>query len=221
MGLFATVFLSGLGVVVMIWIGLFIMNKASYRYKCQVAIPVGESADDVIYVDDSFKTKNIKGSVHVQFRKNRGKVYSPGYKFWGKWLKGKKHLPGGIDDKAGWAKINDPDLRKHLIRGAHFYKVNDNEYKVMKISTDGNFNVIDHDSIELVLDDIERQNEITTSFRDKLLQLGLWLGSLFIISLLAIMIIVLTMKFAGEQSAQIAAQAATVAKQAAQTAVGG
>ena len=199
---------GGVGVVV-IWIGSFVLFKMSFRYRASVAIPMGESPDDVLWVDDKFKTRNKKGHVQVSFLKTKGKAYSPPYRWWSKWLKPNKSLPEA--DGNGWYDVKDADIRKHLYRGAFFYKVSDDELMVMKIKTPGEFTVLDHNSKELIIDDIERQNEITVSFKDKLVQLGMWLGSLLIISLLAIVVFVLSTKYAGEQAAniiQLAQQAA-------------
>jgi len=204
--------IAGVLVVIGIWILLFVLHKASFKYHCQIAVPVGESADDVVWENDRFKTRIKKGHTEVSFLKNGGKVYAPDFKFWGKWSKKNKTIPQ--KDDVGWARIDDPDIRKHLLRGAHFYRVSDKEYKVIKIDKLGNFKVLDHDSMELIIDDIERQNEITVSFKDKLIQLGTWLGSILIISVLAIMIVVLTFKYAGERSTEIIqlAKAAAIAQ---------
>ncbi|MCA1800117.1 MAG: hypothetical protein LC650_02340 [Actinobacteria bacterium] len=215
MGLITTMLMIGVPSVVAFWGLALWFARASYKYPCEVAIPVGESPDDIVWARDKFKTREKKGHTEISFLRHRGKVYSPPYKFWSKWVKKGKTVP---EEERDWAKLSDPDLRKHLLRGAHFYKVGDNDYKVMKVNALGDFTVLDHDSTELIIDDIERQNEVTTSFKDKLLQLGLWLGSLLIISLLAITIIVLSFKYSGDQSAAIVAAAKSVA--AAQPGVG-
>lgn len=200
MGIITTLIVSAPIILIIFWTTIYKLHKASYKFPCQVAIPTGEAPNDVVWKDDKFKIKTKKGHTEILFYRNKGKVYAPEYKFWSKWLKKGKDIDVSEE---GWAKVNDGDFRKHLLRGAHFYKVSDLEYRVVQLDATGNFKVLDHDSVELALDDIERQNEITTSFKDKLIQMGLWLGSLLIIGLLAIMIIVLTMKFAGEQSATI------------------
>lgn len=225
MGIITTIILSAPIILIIFWTSMYKIHKASYKFPCQVAIPTGEAPNDVVWKDDKFKIKTKKGHTEVLFYRNKGKVYAPEYKFWSKWLKKGKNIDAKTKQKEeenseGWAKINDGDLRKHLLRGAHFYKVSDLEYRVVQLDASGNFKVLDHDSVELALDDIERQNEITTSFKDKLIQMGMWLGSLLIIGLLAIMIIVLTMKFAGEQSATILS-AAHNAVAASQPVIGG
>lgn len=218
MAIITTILVAAPFVLVGFWATTFILYKASFRYKCQVAIPVGDSPNDVIWVEDKFKIKQNKGHQQVRFLRNRGKVYAPEYKFWSKWLRKNKSVESKTTDP--WAVIDDSDIRKHVLRGAHFYKVSDLEYKVVKLTEKGDFKVLDHDSVELVIDDIERQNEITTSFKDKLIQMGMWLGSLLIISLLAIFVLVLSTKFAGEQSAQIINLAQSVATPPAQPVVG-
>lgn len=208
---------GGIGLVVVVMILAIWGTKSSYKYPCIVAIPTGDSPDDVIYQQDKFKIKTVGGHLEIKLFKNKGKSYSPDYKFWGKWFKPGKAIPQKSEE--GWAKIDDPDIRKHLIRGAMFYKVSEDEYHVMKINKVGDLNVLDQDSREIIIDDIEKQNEITTSFRDKLIQMGVWLGSLLLIGILAIVIIVLTMKYAGERSSEIIQLAQAAA--AAQPGVGG
>lgn len=217
MGIGTIVLFGGLGGIVVIWVGSFLIFRGQFRHRAIVAVPMGDTSDDVVYVEDRFRTRKYKGNIQISFLKTKGKVYSPPYRWWSKWLKKNKELP--TSDNDGWYKINDPDLRKHLFRGAIFYKVSDDQILSMKIKSPGQFEVLDHNSKELIIDDIERQNEITTSFRDKLLQFGMWIGSLIIIGVVAITILVLTMKFAGEQSAAIVGAAKTAI--ASQAGVGG
>lgn len=179
-----------------------IFDRKSYKFKALVFVPTGEDPNDGIWVDDRFKTRKQKGNIQVRFLRNKGKCYSPDHRFWNKYLKVNKNVPPNASDD-GWARVDDQDFRKHLVRGAIFRKVSDDEYKVVKFDKLGNFKVIDHDSRELIIDDIEREKELSATWRERLLQAGVWIGSLFIIGLLLIALFVLTTKFAGEQSAQI------------------
>jgi len=188
---------------------IILFDRKSYKFKAMVFVPTGEDPNDGIWVDDRFKTRKQKGHVQVRFLKNRGKCYSPDHRFWNKHLKKNKTLPPTADGE-GWANVNDPDFRKHLVRGAIFRKVSEDEYKVCKFDDVGSFKVIDHDSRELIIDDIEREKELSTTWRERLLQAGVWLGSMVLIAALLITLFVLTTKFAAEQSAQIVG----VAKQA-------
>lgn len=210
-----TVFLIGVGVVIA-FIALYaFMDKKRYKYPCMIAIPTGNSPDDVVFVNDRFMLKKVKGRDEVRFFRESGKAYNPDHKFFTKFFSNKKSLPEGEG-----AVIDDPDLRKHLLRGAFFYKASPEEYKVMKINTDGNFTVLDTNTKEMIIDDIERQQEITTSFKNKLLQLGLWLGSLLIIGLLAVVIIVLTFQYAGETTTTMTGALKNICSQATQQVVG-
>lgn len=220
-------------VIATIWV-----HRKSYKYKCFIAIPTGEAKNDVIFTPDTFKTRKKQGHTEILFYKNAGKVYAPNYKFWGKWSKrpinlavGKAQTPSAenpyanymVEDapikkakkKDNWVTIDETDLRNALIRGAFFYKVSDQEYKVMRVNTDGDFTVLDSDSIQFVIDDIEDQKNLTTSFKDKLIALGTWLGSLLIIAILAVVIITLSLKYAGEQTTTIVEAARAAAASAA------
>lgn len=196
-----TIGMVGLVAVVAIWIIMFMVFRASFKHRAMVAVPMGDSPDDVIWVDDKFKTRKRGETLQISFLKTKGKAYAPQYKWYSKWLKQNKALPQ--EDKDGWFQIKDADMRKHLYRGAFFYKASDDEVFVMRIADAGKFKILNQDTRELIVNDIEREKHLTTSFKDKLIQLGMWLGSLLVISLLAITIIVLSMKYAGEQSANI------------------
>ena len=211
------VLIGGIGFVGLLISSFIFVDRKTYKFPAMVFIPTGDDPSDGIWQNDRFKIKKHgKGHSQVRFFKNRGKCYSPQYRFWSKWLNPKRVLPS--DDET-WAKVNDPDFRKHLLRGAHFYKVSDLEYKVMKVNTDGNFEVLDDDSREMAIDDIERDRALASSFRDKLLQAGVWIGSLFVIALLMIALFVLTTNYAGEQAAQIISLAKQVVN--AQASIGG
>jgi hypothetical protein len=212
MSILTTIFFSGIGVIVALIVVIHVTRRSSYKYPCWIAIPTGDNPDDVVFVSDKFKERRMKGHTQIMFLNNRGKAYSPKYTLWSKFLRKGKELPNIPEGDDQWAIIDDGDLRKHLLRGAFFYKVSDREYKVLKVSREMNFKVVDHDSTELIIDDIERENEITNSFKDKLIALGMWLGSLIIIGLIAIAIIVLTFKFSGDvTTAQSLAMAASQA----------
>lgn len=198
MNLMLGLLIGGVCFVLFVVFLVVLFDRKSYKFKAMVFVPTGEDPNDGLWVEDRFKTRKHKGNVQVRFLKNRGKCYSPDHRFWHKYLKKNKEVPD-----EGWANINDQDVRKHLVRGAIFYKVSDDEYKVVKFEKAGNFKVIDHDSRELIIDDIEREKELSTTWRERLLQAGVWLGSLLVIAMLLIALFVLTTKFAGEQSAQI------------------
>lgn len=201
---------GGLFFVLLLFVAVVVFTKKSFRYPCMIAIPTGDHAEEVIFVADKFKIRKRKSHTEIWFEKHRGKCYPPPYNFWTRFWKKKTALP---NDEEDFVKLKDADLRKHLLRGAMFYKVSEMEYKPMTVTREGNFKVLDYDSTELIIDDIEREHEVTSSFKDKLLGVGLWLGSIIIIGLIAIAIIVLTFNYAGDQSQAIidAARAAAVA----------
>jgi hypothetical protein len=207
LGIVWTVGIVGFVLVVIIFMGVVIFTKKSYRNPCFVADRVGESFKDVIWSPDKFKTRRRGEHLEVMFEKHRGKCYPPPQGGWSRFWTSKKNLPQNDED---WSKLDDPDLRKHLTRGAFFVRVSDSEYKVAQLNDSGNFEVVDNDSRELIVDDIERERQITTSFKDKLLQVGMWLGSLIIIGAIGVAVFVLSIKYAGEQSEAII----TLARQA-------
>lgn len=205
MSLITYILVFGAFGVVALWGVSFALWKASFKYPAMVWIGTGNDINSGMWLQDRFKIKRRKGHEQIEFYKTRGKSYAPPFKWWSFWLKSNKHAPQDLPD--GSFNIN-ADIKKQIIQGAHFIKASDTELLPCRINpSTGHFDVLDHDSKELIIDDIERQNEITVSFKDKMIQLGLWLGSLLVIAVLAIVVIVLTFKYAGEQSAQIVATA--------------
>jgi hypothetical protein len=194
-----TIFIIGISTLIVLFIIGLGLNKRTYKHDCFIIIPTGENPEDCVITRDRFKVMNKKGHYEIWFYKQNGKAYAPPHHFWTKFWKSKKAAP----DENSILQTDSKTLQKAITRGAIFKKVGEREYKVAKITQEGDIQVLDHDTMELFLDDIEREKQLTTGFKDKLIQLGVWLGSLLIISLLAILILTLTMKYAGEQSAAI------------------
>lgn len=196
------IIIFGVMFLVALAVGVFAFNKKSYKHECFVLHKTGENWDDAIIERDTFKVKKMKGHYQIWFYKHNGKSYNPPLNFWTKfWTHKQKAVPETETEYV--LNTDTATLKKHITRGAIFAKVGEREYKPVKITQTGDLTVVDQDTVELFLDDLEREKELTTTFRDKLIQLGLWLGSLFIIATLCIVLIVLTTKFANEQSAQI------------------
>lgn len=198
-------------------VGLTIaVHRTSFKHPCMIAIPDSDNPSSVTWVPDRFKVRERDGHLEVLFRKYRSKLYAPPNRFMTRWLKENQELPPRND----WYKLNHTDARKAILRGAHFYQVNEEEYKVMGIDASGDFTVVDHDSRQLVRDGIRNRAKLLTSFKERALQVALFLGAMLIIGLVAIGIWVLTLKAANEQALTIL-QAAQNAANAIQPPVGG
>lgn len=206
-----TIFLIGLAIVAVGLGALIFFDKKSYKHEALIIKPIGEN--NYARETDNFKLKKKKTGVYeVWFEKHKGKAYNPPVNMWSYVWKSDKPMP----DADAILEANGEELRKSLVKGAMFVQVSPREYKLAKITNLGDIEVIDQDTIELVLDDIERERQLTTSFRDKLLQAGVWIGSLIIIGILFVVIFTLSTQYAGEQGANII----NAASQAAQGAVG-
>lgn len=213
MSIITTVLVFGSVSVVLFWVAAIVLWKKSYKYPCMVAV---QSGDDVIWVHDHFKTREKDGYSEIRFFKNKGRSYSPPSRFWSSWVKKKEALP--VDD--GWFKMDSKKLRNMITRGAFFVKISDDEYAVAKLDVKtATIRVLDYDSRQLVLENIRKRREVTASFKEKLIQMGIWLGSLLVITILVIVILTLTFKYSGEQAQEIIKLAAQQA--AAQAPVGG
>lgn len=210
MSLATTLLLFGGFAVVLFWVVVWKVNRGTYRYPCAMIVPEG---DGEAIRTDMFRLRQKDGRTEVKFLRHKGTSYSPPHNFWTRWIRKDKSVPND-----GWEPLNDKQAKQAVTRGAIFQQVSDSEWAVAKIIP-GGVKVLDYDSRQVVIDSIRKRKELTTSFKDKLIQMGTWLGSLLLIAALATLIIVLTFKYAGEQSAALVAAAKQVA--AAQPGVGG
>lgn len=192
------------------------IHRTSYKHPCMIAIPDSNNRSSVTWVPDKFKIRERNDHLEVRFRKHHGKLYAPPNQFMSRWLKTGTELPARDD----WYKLNHTNARDHILRGAHFYQINDDEYKIMLVDASGDFTVVDHDSRQLVRDGIRDRQKLLTSFKERALQVAFFLGAMLIIGLVAIGIWVLTLKAAQEQAITIL-NAAQNAANALQPPVGG
>lgn len=203
-----TIFLIGLAVVALILGALMFFDKKSYKHEAIILKPTTEGS--FILDRDKFKLRKKKtGLYEVWFSKSKGKAYNPPVSMWVQIWNSKRAVP----DEDGILQADGDEIRKSILQGAIFVQVSPREYKLGRITNMGDIQVIDQDTIELVLDDIERTKELTTSFRDKLLQAGVWVFTIIAMIILFIVIFTLATQFAGEQAASILAQASNAAAQ--------
>lgn len=209
MSFLGTLFIIGVVCIVAIWIITYALYKKSFKHRAIIARPVGDSHHDAVFYDDRFKVIDSRGAgARVVFWKTRGKTAPPPFKVWTKFVRKNK----AYFDKEGEMVVKG-DIRKAIIRGALFYQTNEKEFTAMSIDKMGNFTVLGEDNKALLVDDIERTKEISLTARDKLIQAGLWLGSLIALGVIVIVVMVVTFDFTREQSLEILRMAGNAAVQ--------
>lgn len=158
-------------------LGAIWMNAKSYKNTTMIARQTGRSTDDVIWIKDRFRVKNINGFWVVQFKKLREKTSSVPGSFWTKFI-GEKYQQKIL--KFSEDEWKTRDISRLIRRGIMFYETNEGEFHPMSIEYDGDtakLHVISQDNRQFLINEIKDINNLTKNrFKEMLLLAGIILA---------------------------------------------
>lgn len=162
----------------------FLVNKNSYRHTVWIARQTGKNFDDVIWIPDKFKLRNVNGSWEVKFYTIREKTPSIDGRFWTKTLNPAYVRKIVKFDKLYW---DNHDMSRQLKRGLMLYETTEGEFYPMGITKDNssktiNLTTFNQDNRMFVANETQSANSLTRNKnQDKLMLWGIIIGIVGII----------------------------------------
>lgn len=200
-------FVTGLILLIILTIFASIMiYRKSFRNHCGIARQTGNSADDVVWIKDRFRVKNVNGFWVIQFLRLREKTSSIPGKYWTKFLNPKRanKVLAFSDDE--W---KSRDLSRLIQRGINFYETNEGEFHPMSIHFDADgarLHVISQDSRQFLINEIKDINSLTKNRFKELLITAMAILACFILAVIFI-IGIIYMKESAQDSLSSSQQA--------------
>lgn len=155
----------------------YVINKKSYRNTVWIARQTGEEINDVIWIPDKFKVRNINGTWEIKFYHMKEKTPSIDGKLWTKFLPNDGKILRLTKDQ-----FDTLDLRRHLKRGLFLYETTEGEFYPLTIRNDGKnvlFSIVNQDNRNFIMRETQDINNLTRNKKqEKLLLWAIIIGIL-------------------------------------------